>query len=223
MLVGLDLLWRINSIPKALAVDAKDAAWAFCDALTKHSLGENEDSGDFPLPWVEQPLELSPPLTHMLKHLSLALDPYDRSKLTKDLSFVKDIPREASVNNYRKEVDAQIEKVHRALETSALHIARSSMWPKYMGKGWPKCMGKGWPKYIGKGWPKCMGMGCPKYMGKGWPNAWANSWPTKSRAFVVTNQSFQNFKKQNTTSFPHTLSRAWPGRICRILKSSILF
>ena len=124
MLVGLDLLWRINSIPKALAGDVKDAAWALCNALTKHSLGENEDSEDFPLPWVEQPLELSPPLAHMLKYLSVALDPYDRSKLTKDLPFVKDI--QASVNNYRKDAGAQIEKVHRAWETSALHIARST-------------------------------------------------------------------------------------------------
>ena len=97
MLVGLDLLWRINSIPKALAGDTKDAAWALCDALTKHSLGENEDSEDFFLPLVEQPLELSPPLAHMLKYLSVALDPYDRSKLTKDLSRTFHVRRPSTI------------------------------------------------------------------------------------------------------------------------------
>ena len=65
VLVGLALFWRINSIPKAPAGDAMDAVWALCDALTKHSLGENEDPEDFPLPWVEQPFELSPLLAHM--------------------------------------------------------------------------------------------------------------------------------------------------------------
>ena len=53
----------------------------------------------------------------------MALDPYDRSKLTKDLPFVKDIPLEVSVNDYCKDANAQIEKVHGAGETSALHIA----------------------------------------------------------------------------------------------------
>ena len=105
-------------------------------------------------------------------------------------------------------------------------------WPKYMGKGWPKQMGKGWPKYMGKGWPKQMGRGWPKYMGKGWPKCMGKGWPkqmgrcwpTSSGAFEITNEPFQPFqqlKTQNTTSFGCTMSRAWPGRICRLLKNSI--
>ena len=79
VLVGVALHWRINSIPKALEGDAKDAAWALCEALTKRAQCEEE----FPksLPWVEEPVSLSKPLEHIWNNMLHVLDPQDRSKM----------------------------------------------------------------------------------------------------------------------------------------------
>ena len=56
VLVGLALYRRINSIPKALEEDTKDAALALCDALTKHAQSDQESAKDQTLPWVDEPL-----------------------------------------------------------------------------------------------------------------------------------------------------------------------
>ena len=117
ILVALALHWRLNSLPKVLDGDAKQTAFALCDAL-----GAGAPTPT--LPWYVEEIELSESFQHIWDNMKVQLDFEDRKSLLKDISFFKGMPNDAACNNHRRDGNVAVGKVHKSWENSTFNILR---------------------------------------------------------------------------------------------------
>ena len=117
ILVALALHWRLNSLPKVLDGDAKQAAFALCDAL-------GAGAPTPMLPWSVEEIDLSESFQHIWDNLKVQLDFEDRKRLLKDIPFFKGMPHDAACNNHRRDGNVAVDKVHKNWENSTLNILR---------------------------------------------------------------------------------------------------
>ena len=117
ILVALALHWRLNSLPKVLDGDAKQAAFALCDALGADAPGPT-------LPWAVEELELSESFQSIWDNMKVQLEFEDRKRLLKDIPFFKGLPHDAACNNHRRDGNVAVDKVHKSWENATLNILR---------------------------------------------------------------------------------------------------
>ena len=121
ILVALALHWRLNSLPKVLDGNVKQAglcdAFALCDAL---SAGAPTPT----LPWSIEELELSESFQNIWDNMKVQLEFEDRKRLLKDIPFFKGIPHDAACKNHRRDGNVAVDKVHKSGENATLNILR---------------------------------------------------------------------------------------------------
>ena len=115
----LALHWRLNSLPKVLDGDAKQAAFALCDAL---GAGAPTPS----LPWSVEEIKLSESFQHIWDNMKVQLDFRDRKCLSMDIPFFKGVSHDATCNNHRRDDNVAVDKVHKSWEKATLNILRMS-------------------------------------------------------------------------------------------------